>query len=293
MTLQTSSDNQHVEPRPLSPSGPDELFPWLPGIEQRLDKLMAESEVPVVVVLEGGHFDPNRGADEFSRYSLQAVLELATRMIRRQRMRIVFGILVDDLGLECSGTHCKIDTPSGDPAADQKQLPDALEEILADCRYVKRDRVLVTTERNARNRGLDSLKRLMREEPETCADLLRVDRDGEQGTVYLKASDGTPVLIAKQRGQSWTAQCPLIMGQHYTDVFRQVGKRFQTGFSVVIVDLCEFTDRNKVNRGSELALSFLTPRGEGYRHIVNVFLEGARGEICIVDEHSQADFDQA
>ena len=64
-----------------------------------LDDIIDVSARPMII-LEGGHYSPVTGADEFSIAPLRAALGVGEHLIEHfgKRFRLVFGILVDNLG---------------------------------------------------------------------------------------------------------------------------------------------------------------------------------------------------
>jgi hypothetical protein len=55
-----------------------------------------------VILLEDGHYNPVTGADKFSIVTLRAALGVGEHLIEHfgKRLRLVFGILVDNLGTQ-------------------------------------------------------------------------------------------------------------------------------------------------------------------------------------------------
>lgn len=256
-----------------------------------LDDLLREISVPVVVVLEGGHYDPRSGADLFSRNSLRCALTMGRETIERygRRVRVVYGVLVDDLGLDCDASSCRLLGTA--PTGFDQVLPAELEAILQRDRFVKRDRLIVSTERHSRNRGLKQLKRLLEGDKASFAEYLTIEeRDGANHYV-MRADDGLTIQVATRVASRWTVKCPLIMASHYAELVENVEQRFGQRYAIVIVDFSEISDRGKVTRGSELALRAFVPAGAeaARRSILNVFWADESGELYLTDSFHDCD----
>lgn len=252
---------------PSAPAGP--LGPGPLGAVLRVvTGVVQAANTPVTVVVEGGHHDPRLGADAFALASMDAALQLTETLIRGydRRVRVMLAVLVDDLGLGCGPEAC---TRAGSAAATLPDtLPEALEARLAAHRLVRRDRVLITTERNARNRALAAL-RGWAEVPE----LLHWHGATGARRAVFHSDDGARVPLAEETGPGrWTARCPLLMAQHYADLRAAASRRYAPTWPTVIVDLSVGADQPKVTRGAELAVR----RPHASRHelpdaIVNLF----------------------
>lgn len=255
-------------------------------------EVLEQSVTPLVVVLEGGHFDPISGSDAFAENSLICSLRIGRDLIQRygRKVRVVYGVLIDDLGLDCDGSACNINTGRQDHS--ERWLPPELEAILAHDRFVKRERVILSTERHSRNHGLKQFKRLLRKGADQVENAWTVEeRDGLQ-TYLLRADDGMTVEIARREDMRWTIKCPLIMASHYAHLVMQVEHRFQPGHGIAIVDFSELSDRGKVTRGSELALRAMIPAEStnGMRSILNVFWGDDVGDLFFTDSFHDLDW---
>ena len=220
---------------------------------------------PLILFLEGGHYDPRGGATEHSMNTLNLSIEITKNCIKLfdRNVRIVLGILVDDLGLECAGDVCSIPESTlklGE--GHRKDLPAELEDILANTKFVKRDRVVISSERNAKNRGIAALKKII--DTRTPANLKLVDN------VFLYLDGIAEVPISTVNGDFWSAKCPLIMGQHYFDSFVKNEKRFDKSRPQMLVDFSDIYDRNKVTNGAKVCLNLLKNGRSSLRQIINV-----------------------
>jgi len=242
----------------------------------------ATSDAKIVVFLEAGHFDPRHGATPFSRITLEDSLELVKCLIKEfnRQVKIVLGVLVDDLGLECGETSCSLqDMSSVEPALGEGDLPKELEQILVSP-YVKRDRVLISSERACKNRSLLSLKKLIKSN--TYQEMITLkESDGENTKVLFTDEEGNEILLAEFLQSVWKAKCPAIMGQHYIDCYTKVLQRHQENTKLMIVDWSEMLDYPKVTAGSQAALKIFSNASLNLLHldIVNVFFGDDHGQI--------------
>lgn len=156
---------------------------------------------------------------------------------------------------------------------------------MAASRLVKRERVLVSSERNAKNRGIARLKRML-SSPEIES------RGGRQGDLAaiggLRRSRhhdaeritfdvGRSVLLAEIHGDSWSVKCPMVMAQHYLDVVAKIRQRFPAGPRLVLVDWSELLDQPKVKAGADVAVR-LAGEPEAF-DVFNIFFGDDDGEI--------------
>ena len=245
-----------------------------------IQKEVAESSPTVTAVyLEGGHFDPRYSATDFSTDSLTKALNVANNAIlaHKKNIKIVLGILIDDLGLQCGVESCEI-LPS--PAAKSGNtglapLPAELENILDQYRFVKRDKLVIQGERNCKNRGIQSLRKIVANQLDQFPQLsLKEVNDVTQ--VIFKNQEGTDIILAEARDKGiWIAKCPLIMAQHYKDTYHKALKMHPQVGACHIMDFSEMDDFHKVVNGTEVAMTlFLHPDilGENKLKISNIFL---------------------
>ncbi len=243
-----------------------------------LSALIAD-DGPTAFFLEGGHFDPRFDVTPFARRTLRDALEVSGELIKRfgRKVRIVLGVLVDDLGLDCGDDVCSpnsatVSSPSG-------SLPDALEAILSASHIVKRERVLVSSERNAKNRGIARLKRML-----ASSESLRQERRLDAERITIDA--GRSVLLAEVHGASWSVKCPMVMAQHYLDVAAKLRQRFPAGPRLVLVDWSEMLDRPNVVAGADVAV--FMARDDGPFNVFNVLFGDDEGEICRIHHASDS-----
>jgi hypothetical protein len=269
----------------VSPGSVTHVLTWV-------SKQIEHSTAPQVIAIEGGHFDSVLGADGFSQNSLRCSLQIGRELIRRfgRGLRVVYSTLIDDLGLDCDNKTCSM--VSGPHPHSEQSLPPALETIFQADRLVKRERVILDTERHSRNRGLKRLKRLLDNKSDRVEGIVTIEETGNAITCNMRTDDGMTIEIASRVEKRWTIKCPLIMASHYADLVATIERRFGREYSVAIIDFSEVSDRGKVTRGSELALRALIPAepGTGRRSILNVFWGDALGELVLVDSFQSADW---
>lgn len=243
-----------------------------------VSQVVHAADTPVAVIVEGGHFDPRLGADSFAIASLNAALQLTEGLIHHyaRRVRVVISLLVDDLGASCGPAACTLaDAPA---PVETGVLPDPLDARLRAHRLVRRDRVVVTTERNARNRGLAALRGWT-----AVPDLLHWHGAPGARRATFQADDGASIPLAEETGPGrWTARCPLIMAQHYADLRALAGRRYAPSWPTVVVDLSVGADQPKVTRGAELAVRRPHSAPDARPHaIVNLFEADATAGVAV------------
>jgi hypothetical protein len=256
--------------------------PYFDDVMQSIREAISNN-VQAVVYLEAGHFDPRYGATEFSRISLEDALQLTKILIKEfgRNIKIVLGILVDDLGLECSADACTIPLNQPKPVEDKATaLPNELEDILSSSLLVKRDRIILSSEKTCKNRGLLKLKKLLKSASyEGIISLLK--DDAGMTRVSFKDSEQNDILLAEFSGSIWKAKCPTIMGQHYIDCFVKIQQRFNHIQKLIIIDWTEMLDYSKVTAGSQAAMKVFKTEGLNNLdlEIYNIFFCDNIGEI--------------
>ncbi len=253
-------------------------------VESELITLIQEdvtecSPTVTAVYLEGGHFDPRYSATDFSTDSLTKALNVANNAIlaHKKDIKIVLGVLIDDLGLQCGVESCEI-SPSPTQKSDNTglaPLPDELETILDQYKFVKRDKLVIQGERNCKNRGIQSLRKIVSNQL-TQFPQLSLKQVNEVTQVIFRNQQGTDIVLAESKDKDiWIAKCPLIMAQHYKDAYQKALKIHPQVGACHIMDFSEMDDYNKVVNGTEVAMAlFLRPSilGDNKLKISNVFL---------------------
>ena len=264
------------------------LLPVLSDLRYAIDRRVSLAP-RTVVYLEAGHYSGTHGPDEFSLRSQTHALDLGTSLVLdyQKRLKLVYGIFKDDLGLTCDAVSCYVPAAQETDDADLS-IPRALESVLVSHPLVKMDKLMLFSERNAKNRGLAYLKRLKQSGVYPPGMAFRATDDGE-AFVY-RTYDRQEVTLAEVNGTHWTAKCPVLMGQHYADVLLKLAQRFPAEYPVVLADFSDLMDRNKVTRGSEAALRYFRRSGMAEVTILNVFYDDPEGEGFIIDEFRSSDF---
>ncbi len=217
----------------------------LQQIENTLD---FEPKKPVIVYLEAGHFNPAYGADDFAKNSLSDAIQFGTKLIQQygKKIRIVFGILIDDLGLQCGSDVCEINAK---PADTDNTLPQEIESILATSKLIKRDRLLLFSEKTTKNRAINRLKKRL-----TIGDssirVLTPSDDGKSKIMMKLNETGEEILLSNKLDHVFGIKCPGIMGQHYDDVLSKLKERFFESSVFHIIDWSEIMDETKVTHGA-------------------------------------------
>lgn len=243
-----------------------------------VSEVVDRSDKTTLVYIEGGHFDPRFTEDEdieFSLESQRAALELTTRLIKTfgNKVRIVLGVLVDNLGQQCGRDACAVGPTNNDVLKEIKDLPPQLQNVLNDYEtygnLVKPEKFVITTERAAKNRAVKNLRGRVNGAVDPQPPLV-ISRNGDGSKIFFEDKSTGQILLATFHGDVWSVQCPAIMGTHYNDSFNTMSTRLPDSPSIVI-DFSEAADREKVTGGSRVALGLFMPRGvDTPRHIINI-----------------------
>jgi hypothetical protein len=214
----------------------------------QVENLVNQGDGPLIIYLEGGHFNHAFGADDFSQNSLLDAISLGEYLISRYQksVKLIYGILVDDLGLACSADSCSIASISEKPVA--HTLPKEIEHILSSSRFIKRDRVQVFSERTTKNRAISSLKKKLKNKPECL--IKKINHEDEE--IYLSLPNESDIFLCRRQPHAYNIRCPGIMGHHYSDVVMEMRKRFFNASRFMIIDWSETMDRNKITQGTKV-----------------------------------------
>lgn len=216
------------------------------------------SGIPVFY-LEGGHFDPRYPVTDFAINSLHYALRIASQTIseHKKRVRLALGILVDDLGLQCGVEACEM-SPLVTDTKVENEIPPELELILAQYPIVKRDRLVIQGERTCKNRGIQTLRKVMAQHASSPRPELKTEEIDSIQKIIYRNEKSQPILLAESKSKGvWAAKCPMIMAQHYIDVVKTVEKLHPQTNAVHIIDFSETDDYNKVINGAEFAIKLL------------------------------------
>ncbi|MBM7343013.1 hypothetical protein [Pantoea coffeiphila] len=245
-----------------------------------LDVVNQNPEIPLFY-LEGGHFDPRYSLTDFSKNSLSLAIGIANNIIIKHKkdIKVALGILIDDLGLQCGAEVCEISPLPSEMDTEQRlagELPEGIESILAASRIVKRDRLFVQGERTCKNRGIQSLRKILMQHQVSPFSHLDIEADNQAEKIYFINEKNQRVLLAESKSkETWIAKCPVIMAQHYSDVYHKVIGQNPQVHSVHIIDFSETDDYNKVINGASVAAKlFLHQNDSAMKEvkITNIFL---------------------
>lgn len=260
---------------PLSIEGNHERS-YFGEIISYVDECCHKSTGTMVIYLEGGHFNHRFGVDEFSENTLRDAIFLGKILIKKyqKKVRLVYGILIDDLGISCSEDHC---TVSASPihATKTQEIPRELEKIIMETGLIKRDRLMLFSERTSKNRAISTIKKKINH------DSIIVTQHGLDNEVNIKTNSLGIFMLARRKGHVFTAKCPAIMSQHYKDVMLKLTQRFFKANSFVIIDWSDASDKTKVSQGVS---SYSLFKDEHFCEttIINVFFGDDEGEFVDV-----------
>lgn len=242
-----------------------------------VDECCHKSTGTMVIYLEGGHFNHRFGVDEFSVNTLRDAIFLGKALIRKypKKVRLVYGILIDDLGISCSEDLCTVNSAPINERKEQ-ELPHELEKVIAETELIKRDKLMLFSERTSKNRAISTIKKKINH------DSIIVTQHGLDNEVNIKTSSLGIFMLARRKGHVFTAKCPAIISQHYKDVMLKLTQRFFKANSFVIIDWSDASDKTKVLQGvSSYSIFKDEPLCE--TTIINVFFgddEGAFVDVC-------------
>jgi hypothetical protein len=210
----------------------------------------------IIVYLEGGYFDTRFGPQDFSINTLKTAVATAEELIRNtyKITRVLLGILVNDIGAECEEDVCVIPDEANE-YKDEKRLviPDSLKKILKKSHILK-DEVFFTREKTLRNRGLKIVKNVIKN-PEDYSVVVNEKKNG--GELYSVMIHNDKIPLGIKNDKTWSARCPLIMGQYYSDLYIKLVKKFGKDAKILLIDMGEMYDRHKMNNGAKIAFLLL------------------------------------
>lgn len=246
---------------------------YFPSLLDKLDSLIENSknqDSQIVIYLEGGHFNSSYGADDFSINSLNDACFLGRLLIKKyqRKIRLMYGVLVDNLGMSCSEETCSL-IPNQN-IQEKEHLPDELESIITENTFIKRDKLVLSFERATKNRAIKSLKMLLKN---NVSELSEVPNEPYNDIIFKKS-----FLLARRKADQYVAKCPALIAQHYKDIETIVKKRFPKTEHCIIIDWSELDDKNKVVQGKQASTIF---KNSPYPviDIINIFFCDDKGEI--------------
>lgn len=208
------------------------------------------------IYLEGGYFDTRFGPKEFSTNTLKACIKVAEELIKKKYniMRVTLGILINNIGIICGEDACIIGGQKNDvKSEDNVMIPELLKDMLKKSKVTKEDQIIIN-ERTLRNRGIRTIKDIVKD-PEKYS--LEMETNSNNEILYSITINGSKIPLAIKRGARWVARCPLIMGQHYADLYVKNAKKYGNTTNQLLIDMCEMYDRHKVNNGAKISFILL------------------------------------
>ncbi|ACS86970.1 hypothetical protein [Musicola paradisiaca] len=245
-----------------------------------VDSCFQHDDGKLVVYLEAGHYNHRFGVDDFSLNTLNDAVEFGYQLIKKyqKNVKLVYGILIDDLGMACSDHSCTL-TPASEPSQEKggADLPDEIDIFIAANPLIKRDKLMIFSERTSKNRAIESIKKKIKQGSEG----LMINDDEAGSEIKIALGKETPFLFARRQGEVFTAKCPAIISQHYKDVVMKLKQRFFESNNFIIIDWSEISDRTKVIQGKS-ALPIIQDDDLVNLTIVNVFFGDDEGQIVDV-----------
>lgn len=255
----------------MSPNYFNNIIEYItPIIEQRINQDV------VVIYLEAGHFNSAYGVDEFSINSLQDAILLGNLLIKKynKNIKLVYGILIDNLGMSCSEDFCTI-SPNPVKSEPNDHLPDELEVIIAESKLLKRDKLALFYERAAKNRSIETLKTLLKK---NIPEIKHVVKDNNSEIIFQSYDNQNQFLLAKRHDHQFVAKCPALLAQHYKDINLMLHKRFPSNQHAIVIDWSELDDAIKVKQGKQAANVF-NNNSVSNATIINIFFGDDKGQI--------------
>ncbi|HVZ11687.1 MAG TPA: hypothetical protein VG965_01535 [Patescibacteria group bacterium] len=209
-----------------------------------------------IVYIEGGYYDTRFGPTDFSFNTLNSATQTANELIKKEYniTRVSLGVLINNIGISCGEDVCVIPTAREmKPDQNDATVPDSLEEILKNTKIQKSDQI-VTNERTLRNRGIRTARIIADNEKEYA---IEKDINNKGETLYNIMIDGKKIPLAIRKDEKWAARCPLIMGQHYSDLYIKFAKKYGKNVGQILIDMSDMYDRHKVNNGAKVAFLIL------------------------------------
>ena len=248
------------------------------------DKIFQDIAPESVVVLDCGHFDSVLGMDEFS----IATTEMATLLfdraeaLRRKSLKIVFSVLLDDVGMSCD-VDAMVCLPKATQAVSRVVVPDEIEKVLGRTAGFRKERLKLFSEKTARNRGIQFYRKHLDRLIAHPRFSIEEAANGKRQLLFAD-NQGNKLLMADLTTDSlWTGHCPLLMAMHYRDVATWANKLFSGDRSTYIIDFSLSHDRGKVNGGAQIAMTHTD--GLSLAGIVNVCAADEDLDVYTIDAY--------
>ncbi len=256
---------------------------YLNDVTALIDRQLSGKEGPLVIYFESGHFNTRYGVDDFSISSFNDSVTLGSYLIKKYKksVKLAYGILVDDLSLACStDTVCTL--PTADTNAKNAQdLPAEIEALIESSSLLKRERYLVFSERTAKNRAINTLRKKIKTED---SNLVIQSAEDAYEDIVMTGEGNNDILLCKRTEQIYNIRCPGILGQHYADVLQSLQKRYLDAKNFLIIDWSEVCDKSKVVQGVMAARSvFIDEKNDSMIEICNIFFADDEGEFVQID----------
>ncbi|WP_369146553.1 hypothetical protein [Streptomyces sp. R44] len=227
-----------------------------PRVEPLLETVDLGSRSALLVA--GGYFETAAGIGEFSLSSFALAQETGAAARRLHRgNKVVYDVIVNDLGMSCSDEVCTL--PAA-PSAPADVSP--LTAVAADAGTS----FTVTRERTLRNRAARAMKRRLREPAEHPLFVLEGDEILFRSRRYAK------VLAGTVKDDHVVPRCPLIVAEYFARYFARLRAAFPDCARRHVVDINSLADRDKVTKGAEI---YLRTQADADEEIVLVFADAA------------------
>lgn len=255
-----------------------------------VDECHHQSNDKMVVYLEAGHFNNRFGVDDFAINTLNDAIELGRILIKKYQkdVRLVYGILIDDLGIACSEEHCTLSSLPINDKTSQSELPNEIEEIIVASSLIKRERLMLFSERTSKNRAIETIKKQLKNNNDS---ILIKEIEG-YSEINVSTNEWGAFMLARRQGSIFTAKCPAIIAQHYKDVAMKLRQRFFEVNDFVIIDWSDASDKTKVLQGAS-AFPVIWDASPLQTSIINVFFGDDEGEITEIRHNIKSSFDSS
>ncbi|MET9374451.1 hypothetical protein ACFYV5_08255 [Streptomyces sp. NPDC003035] len=231
-----------------------------PRVEPLLETVSPTARSAVLVA--GGYFETAAGIGEFSLNSFALAQETGAAARRLHRgNKVLYDVIVNDLGMSCSGDVCTASAAARSTAASGETDFSPLDASAAGAGIS----YTVTRERTLRNRAARLMKRRLRE-PEAHP---LFSREGDE--ILFRSRGYEKVLAGVVKDDHVVPRCPLIVAEYFARYFARL-RAFPDCAHRHVVDINSLADRDKVTKGAEIYLrTQATPEEE----IVLVFADAA------------------
>lgn len=210
------------------------------------------------LLVAGGYFETAAGIGAFSLNSFDLALETGAVARRLHRgNKVLYDVIVNDLGLSCSTEVCTVPAP-GTAAPEVLDLaPLDAAAAAAGITYS------VTRERTLRNRAARAMKHAVRgsalEPP--------FSREGDE--ILFRSRSYAKVLAGVVKDDHVVPRCPLIVAEYFARYFARL-RAFPDCPRRHVVDVNSLADRDKVTKGAEI---YLRTRGTSEEEVTLVFAD--------------------